>query len=89
MHEAILRVFHVLCLMVSKLVIVSKNDLQDFSLAPLILKFKKFINEKAKIQTPFWSVKKTIDERAKIQTPFWVVIILLNSNLFMSKEEFL
>ena len=61
--------------MVSKLIIVSKNDLWDFSFPRLILKFKKSIDEKAKIQTPFWSV--------------WNVIILLNSNLFMSEKEFL
>ena len=61
--------------MVSKLIIVSKNDLWDFSFPPLIIKYKKSIDEKAKIQTPFWSV--------------WNVIILLNSNLFMSEKEFL
>ena len=44
--------FHVFCLMVSKLIIVSKNNLRAFFLPPLILKFKKTINEKAKIQTP-------------------------------------
>ena len=59
--------------MVSKLIIVSKNTLPAFSLPPLILKLKKIIDEKAKIQTPLWTV--------------WNVI-LLNSNLLMSEEEF-
>ena len=45
--------FQVLCLMVLKLIIVSRNNLQAFSLPPLILKLKKkTINERAKIQTP-------------------------------------
>ena len=38
--------FQVLCLMVLKLIIVSRNNLQAFSLPPLILKLKKKLSMK-------------------------------------------
>ena len=63
--------------MILKLIIVSKNNLRAFSLPPLILKFKKTVDEKVKIQTPHQAAIPT--KQANVATSFFCRAVIMDT----------